>query len=426
MARLTRLRGLPILPIRARRAAGDEEVFVMQLRRVVLASLASIALLGGACSAPASSVSPAPTSASAAAAPAAAASAAPAAASPKPAVAASPSVPVVAASPAVAAASPVASPSAVAAAVIPGTGVQRAQPGKTYRLGISQLIPHPVLDVYRNAALDELKAEGFVQGQNLTVDFQNAQGDVSTAKTIADKFIADQDNVIFCITSPSCLAAAKDTSSVPIVFGYVTDAVAAGLVTDRQRPGGNVTGADVAARADLQLQLLKLVLPNARNVGTVWNPGEPNSKVLVDQMKQVAAQMNMTVVDVNASTSGEVPTAAKTLVGRVDAILITGDNTAQAALPAVIQIGQDNKLPVFTADAQSVVQGAIGTWSFLEEDVGKQAAVMVGRVLAGENPGSIPVESPTSYTIVLNKTAADKMGVTIPPAVLAQAGRVIP
>jgi putative ABC transport system substrate-binding protein len=210
------------------------------------------------------------------------------------------------------------------------------------------------------------------------------------------------------------------------VFGYVTDAIAAGLVTDRNHPGGNVTGADVAARADLQMQLLKMVLPNAKNVGTVWNPGEPNSKVLVDQMKQVAAQMNMTVVDVNATTSGEVPTAAKTLVGKVDAILITGDNTAQAALPAVIQLGEDNKLPVFTSDAQSVAQGAIGTWSFLEEDVGKQVAVMLGRVLSGENPGNIPVESPTHYSIVLNKTAADKMGVTIPPAVLAQAERVLP
>jgi putative ABC transport system substrate-binding protein len=206
----------------------------------------------------------------------------------------------------------------------------------------------------------------------------------------------------------------------------VTDPVAAGLVTDRNHPGGNVTGADVAARADLQLRLLKMVLPDARNVGTVWNPGEPNSRVLVDQMKQVAAQMNMTVVDVNATTSGEVPTAAKTLVGKVDAILITGDNTAQAALPAVIQVGQDNKLPVFTSDAQSVAQGAIGTWSFLEEDVGKQAGVLLGRVLAGENPAGIPVESPSSYVIVVNKSAADKMGVTIPGSVLAQAGRVLP
>jgi putative ABC transport system substrate-binding protein len=197
-------------------------------------------------------------------------------------------------------------------------------------------------------------------------------------------------------------------------------------VTDRDHPGGNVTGADVAARADLQMQLLKMVLPDAKTVGTVWNPGEPNSQVLIQQMKQVAAQMNMTVEDVNATTSGEVPTAAKTLVGKVDAILITGDNTAQAALPAVIQVGQDNKLPVFTSDAESVAQGAVGTWSFLEEDVGKQAGVMLGRVLAGENPGTIAVQSPSNYVIVLNKSAADKMGVTIPPAVLAQAGRVLP
>jgi putative ABC transport system substrate-binding protein len=339
--------------------------------------------------------------------------------------------PVPAASPGVASpvpsVAPIASPSPAAAAVsIPGAGVQRAQPGKTYRLGISQLIPHPVLDAYRTAALDELKAEGFVEGQNLTVDFQNAQGDIPTAKTIADKFIADQDTTIFCITSPACQVAAKDTSTTPIVFGYVTDPVAAGLVTNRDHPGGNVTGADVAARADLQLQILKMVLPNAKIVGTVWNPGEPNSQVLIQQMKQVAAQMNMTIEDVNATTSGEVPTAAKTLVGKVDAILITGDNTAQAALPAVIQVGEDNKLPVFTSDAESVAQGAVGTWSFLEEDVGKQAGVLLGRVLAGEDPGTIAVQSPSNYVIVLNKSAADKMGVTIPPAVLAQAGRVLP
>jgi putative ABC transport system substrate-binding protein len=387
---------------------------VIKIRLAALATLIPVTLLAGACSAPA-----APAAPTAAAAPTVAPAATSAPVPKPPATSASPSAPAVSVSPA-------ASPSAVAAANIPGAGVQRAQASKTYKLGISQLIPHPVLDVYRNAALDELKAEGFVQGQNLTVDFQNAQGDVSVAKTIADKFIADQDNVIFCITSPACLAAAKDTQTLPIVFGYVTDPVAAGLVTNRDHPGGNITGADVRARADLQMELLKMVLPNAKNVGTVWNPGEPNSKVLVDQMKQVAGQMNMTIVDVNATTSGEVPTAAKTLVGRVDAILITGDNTAQAALPAVIQVGQDNKLPVFTSDAQSVVQGAIGTNSFLEEEVGKQAGVLVGRVLAGENPGNIPVESPSHYVIVLNKSAADKMGVTIPPAVLAQAARVLP
>ena len=292
-------------------------------------------------------------------------------------------------------------------------------------LGISQLFPHPVLDTYRKGFTDGLAAEGFADGKNLKVDYQNSQGDINAAKTIADKFVSDKDDLIFCITTPSCLAASKSTTTIPIIFGYVTDPVAAGIVKDAQHPGGNITGVTALNRVTDQLKLMKEIMPNVKNVGTVWNPGEANSRVLVASMKQDAAANGYTIVEATASSSGEVPTAAKSLVGKVDAIFITGDNTAQAALPAIIKLGEDNKIPVFTSDYSSVKQGAVATYNFLEDDLGRQTAAMTARVLKGEKPGDIPVEGPKNFKVIVNPGAAAKMGLTIPDSVMKKADVVI-
>ncbi|MFI5266321.1 MAG: ABC transporter substrate-binding protein, partial [Chloroflexota bacterium] len=238
-------------------------------------------------------------------------SAAPSAAAPKPvASAAAP------ASGSAAPSKPAATSGATSASAKPV--VSAAASGKVTVLGISQLFPHPVLDAYRKGFTDELNAQGFVDGKTLKVDFQNSQGDINATKTIADKFVSDKDDLIFCITTPSCLAASKATTTIPVIFGYVTDPVAAGIVKDAQHPGGNVTGVTALNRVTDQLKLMKEIVPNVKNVGTVWNPGESNSRVLVASMKAEGAASGYNIVEATASTSGEVPTAAKSLIGKVD------------------------------------------------------------------------------------------------------------
>ncbi|MBV9119209.1 MAG: ABC transporter substrate-binding protein [Chloroflexi bacterium] len=282
-----------------------------------------------------------------------------------------------------------------------------------------------MLDAYRKAMIDEMAAEGFSDGKNIKIDYQNSQGDVNAAKTIADKFVAANDDLIICITTPSCIAASKATQSIPVVFGYVTDPVAAGIVKDATRAGGNVTGVTSLDSVNDQFKWMHDIDPKATKIGTVWNPGEANSKVLVDSMKKVAPTYGYTIVEATASNSNEVPPAAQSLVGKADAIFITGDNTAQAALPAIVKVGEANKLPVFTSDVHSVDQGAIATYNFFEEDLGKQTGAMAVKILKGAKPGDTPVEKPLQFKLVVNPGAAERMGITIPPDIVSKADRVV-
>jgi putative ABC transport system substrate-binding protein len=313
--------------------------------------------------------------------------------------------------------------------LLAGCGTQGTQttttPSKTYKLGILQLIPHPTLDTFRKAAIQELAQKGFVEGKNLTIDYQNAQGNVNTAATIASKFVSDGDDAIFCITTPACIASAKATSTIPVVFGYVTDPIAGGLVTRLDHPGANVTGVIASVPVDGQMDLIRKILPTARTVGAIWNPGEPNSRSVVNQMKTYASHNGMTIIDANVSTSAEVSTAAKSLVGRVNAIFIPGDNTAESALPAVIQVCQTNKIPLFTADNSDVDQGTLAAYGFFAQDLGRQQGDMLARILGGQKPGNTNVEQPARFEVVVNLRAAQLMGVTIPDSVVQSAGRVV-
>jgi putative ABC transport system substrate-binding protein len=295
-----------------------------------------------------------------------------------------------------------------------------------YKLGVVQLIPHPVLDTFRQAAIEELAQQGFVESKNLTIDYQDALGDVTTAATIASKFAGDGVDAIFCITTPACIAAAKSSTSIPLIIGYVTDPVSAGLVTQLKQPGGNITGVLAPEVVEQQMLTIREIVPDAKMVGVLWNQGEPNSRTIVDKMKQYAAQNTMTIVDANATTSGEVATAAQSLVGNVDVIFIPGDNTAQSALQAVVQICETNKIPLLTSDHKSVEQGAIAAYSYFEQDVGKQAGVMIARVLGGQSPAELDLELPTDFKLSINQGAAQRMGVTIPDAAIKRAARVIP
>jgi putative ABC transport system substrate-binding protein len=296
---------------------------------------------------------------------------------------------------------------------------------KTYKLGILQLIPHPAIDTFRKAAIQELAQKGFIEGKNLTIDYQNAQGNVNTAATIASKFVSDGDDAIFCITTPACIASAKATSTIPVVFGYVTDPIAGGLITRLDHPGANVTGIIANAPVEEQMQMVRKTLPTARTIGAIWNPGEPNSRSFVNQMKTFASHNDMTIIDANVSSSAEVSTAAKALVGRVDAIFIPGDNTVESAFPAVIQVCQTNKIPLFATDNADVDRGALGSYSFFDQDLGQQTGDMLARILGGQKPGNTNVELPAHLEMTVNLRAAQLIGVTIPDSVVQSAGRVV-
>jgi putative ABC transport system substrate-binding protein len=227
------------------------------------------------------------------------------------------------------------------------------------------------------------------------------------------------------ISTPSAQAVVSAARDIAVVFTAVTDPLGAQLVRDMEKPGRNVTGlSDLSPIAD-HLALIREVLPEAKRLGVPYNPGEPNSATLIEIIKKLAPGQGFTVVEAPATKSSDVQGAARGLVGRVDAIYVPTDNTIVSALEALLIVGAQNKLPVFSGDTDSVQRGTIATIGFNYYQVGRQTGEIVARVLKGEKPGDIPVRTAQGTDLHVNPKAAQAMGVTIPEAVVARASKVI-
>jgi putative tryptophan/tyrosine transport system substrate-binding protein len=292
-----------------------------------------------------------------------------------------------------------------------GEGEQAGSESKKYKIGVTQIVEHPSL----NAAFDGFKKALEDAGLEVEYDEQNAQNDMGNNTTIATNLVNSDVDLIFANSTPSAQAVAGATKDIPIVFTSVTDAVSAELVESMENPGGNVTGT-IDLHPDAipnTMEFLKEEL-GAKNIGMVFNAGEQNSRAQVDSVKEMLEEMDMKVVEASVSTSAEVKQATESLVGQVDAFYIITDNTVVSALESVISVANDNKIPMMAAEFDSVKRGGLGAYGFEYYDIGYEAGEMAVKILKDETkPADIPAQYPQNLKFVVNKDAADKMGVTI-------------
>ncbi|KJS72184.1 MAG: hypothetical protein JL56_13545 [Desulfotomaculum sp. BICA1-6] len=299
---------------------------------------------------------------------------------------------------------------------------------KVFKVGVTQFVAHPALDLDQQGFLDQMQEEGFINGENVTIDIQNSQGDFNMAKTIADKFVGDKVDAILAITTPSSQAAVQAVkgTDIPVVFIAVSDAVGAGLITELEQPTGtNVTGVYSADPVEQQMDLIIEVVPNVQSVGLIFNAGENNSVSNVNRAKDYLEQKGLKVVEAPVTGSNEVQAAAQSLVGRVDAVFVPQDNTVISALEGLLKVLADNKIPLFTGDTESVKRGAVGTIGNDEYDCGRQGATVLARILRGEKAGDVVPEEIRKRTLMINKSAAAGIGLEIPQAVLDRADEVV-
>jgi putative ABC transport system substrate-binding protein len=289
-------------------------------------------------------------------------------------------------------------------------------------VAVTAIVEHPALDAARNGVRDALAAAGYKEGENLKFVFESAQGNPATAAQIARQFAGDEPNVIVPISTPSAQAVVSSTRDIPVVFTAVSDPLGAQLVKNMDKPGGNVTGLSDMSPVGEHIALIKEILPNVKTIGY---SGEANSVSLLAALKAEADKAGITIVESAATKSAEVQGAARALVGRADAIYIPTDNTIISALEGAVAVAEESKLPLFTADTDSVSRGSIAALGFNYYDVGKQTGEIVVRVLKGENPGDIAVKTAAGSDLVINKAAAAKMGVTLPESVVSRANKVI-
>jgi putative ABC transport system substrate-binding protein len=292
-------------------------------------------------------------------------------------------------------------------------------------VAVTAIVEHPALDAARDGVKEALEAAGYKEGENLKFIYESAQGNPATAAQIARQFVGEDPTVIVPISTPSAQAVVSATKDIPVVFTAVSDPLGAQLVKDMDKPGGNVTGLSDLSPVAEHLALIKEILPNVKTVGYLYNSGEANSVSLLAVLKAEAEKAGLTVVESAATKSAEVQGAARALVGRADAIYIPTDNTIISALEGAVAVAEEAKLPLFTADTDSVSRGSIAALGFNYKDVGRQTGEVVVRILKGENPGDIAVKVAAGTDLVINKSAAAKMGVTLPEAVVGRATRVI-
>lgn len=306
-----------------------------------------------------------------------------------------------------------------------GLGAPGALQAQNVTVAVTAIVEHPALDAARDGVRDELAAGGYEVGKNLTFLYETAQGNPATAAQIARQFIGEAPDVIVPISTPSAQAVIAATKDISVVFTAVTDPVGAKLVSNAEMPGGNVTGMSDLSPIAKHLDLIKEITPAAKTVGVPYNPGEANSVTLLRLLKEHAAGKGLSIVEAPAPRSADVLQAARSLVGKADVIYVPTDNTIVSALEAVIKVGIDNRVPVYAGDTDSVSRGAIAALGFNYYDIGRQTGRIVLRVLKGEKPGDIAVQGVEIVELYVNPAMAEKMGVTIPAAVIARAKEVV-
>ena len=291
-------------------------------------------------------------------------------------------------------------------------------------VAVSQIVEHPALDACRNGLKDGLAAAGFKDGENLKFTFQTAQGNPATAAQIARQFVGEGADVLVGIATPTAQALASATKEIPIVFSAVTDPVGAKLVRTMANPGGNVTGLSDLSPVAQHVAVMKEIVPGAKTIGVVYNPGEANAVSLVELLKEKARAAGLDVAEATVSRSADVGSATQALAGRADIIYAITDNTIASAIAAMIKSANAANIPVFAGATSYVEEGAVAAVGFDYYQIGYQTADYVVKILNGAAPASLPARVAKGTDVFINKGAAKRLGVTLPPSLTANPVKV--
>jgi len=282
---------------------------------------------------------------------------------------------------------------------------------KTYKVGLSVFADHPSL----NAATEGFRKALEDAGLNVQFDEQNAQTDTNTAVTIAQNFVNSGVDLIFANATPSAQAAASATekNSIPVIFTSVTDPVGAKLVETMEKPGGNITGT-----ADMHPDSIPKTIEfiskyfDGKTVGTIYTASEQNSVKQIEVMKEAIKGTGLSLVERTVSSTSEVLQAAESLVGVADVIFIVTDNTVVSGLESVVGVSEENDIPLFVGELDSVERGGFAAFGFDYRDIGYEAGQLAVKILKeGKKPSELPAQYPQNLKLVINKQAAEKMGI---------------
>ncbi|MDY6268185.1 MAG: ABC transporter substrate-binding protein [Selenomonadaceae bacterium] len=312
-----------------------------------------------------------------------------------------------------------------AAGVFAGCGGSQqagSSSGKTYKVGVVQLVEHNALDAANKGFVDGLKERGYEQGKNVEFDQQNAQADQSNLQNIAQRFVSGKMDLICAIATPAAQTVANATKDIPIVGTAITDYVGAKLAASNEKPGANITGTSDMNPIKEQIDLLLKIKPDAKTIGTIYCSSEVNSEVQIKAMQEYAESKGLTVKVATISTVNDIQQAAQSLVGSVDAFYEPTDNIIASAMPTLVAITDAAKLPIICGEPNMVKAGGLATYGIDYYKLGVQTGHMAADILDGKSkPADMSIEMAKDLKVTVNKSDAARLGITLPEDVLKDA-----
>lgn len=306
----------------------------------------------------------------------------------------------------------------LAMGALAGCGGEKKEAAKKdkFNVGIVQIVEHAALDVASKGFIDGMAAKGYKEGENVTYDRQNAQADQSNLHTIAQHFINKKVDLICAVATPAAQVVANATQDIPIVATAVTDYEAAKLIKSNAKPETNVTGTSDMNLVEAQLDLILKLVPATKTVGVIYNSSEINSQVQVDLLKGFAKDRKVEIKEATVNNVNDIQQAARSLIGKVEAIYVPTDNVLASAMPALAMVTEEAKLPVVSGwdDANGIATIAIDYYK-----LGVQTGEMAADILSGKaKPQDMPIQTQNEFTVIVNEANAKKIGLTIPKEIL--------
>lgn len=299
---------------------------------------------------------------------------------------------------------------------------------KKLKIGISQFALHPSLDNCKDGFIEGLKQSGYIEGENIEVEYLISHGDISYANTIAKQLVDHKSDLICAIATPSALTAASaiEGTNIPLVFNAVSEPIRDGLIIEGQSAERNITGVSDRLPVEKQLQLIRDFLPDAKKIGILYSTSESNSVAQIEQYQAAAPAFGFEIIVKSITSANDINSALDALLPAVDCLQNTLDNTVVSSLPLLIQKATEAKKPIFGSEEEQVINGCLASEGFNYIDLGIRCGLMAARILNGERAGTIPFEIETKTRITINEDVLKQLNMSVPQPLLDRAGDSVP
>lgn len=288
-------------------------------------------------------------------------------------------------------------------------------------VAVNQFIQHPNLDAVLEGVREALDNKAKENSWSINYQIQVANGDIATTNLIAKQQAEQKPDIILALATPSAQASVKATKTIPVIFGAITDPVAAELVDSLEHPGGNATGTSDRWPYEKQFELIRRLLPKAKSIGIPFNPGEANSVASMKMVRPALQAAGFQAKEVAVSNTAELIPAVRSIIRKSDVLFAPADNTVLSGLEAIAKLSRGNKVPLFVGDEGSMRKGGIATYGINYHDLGQKTGEIVARVLKGAPPASIPVAVGSGARLIVNRDEGKRQGLIFPKDILEQA-----